>query len=324
MDKKAAKKRSLFKQLRDKVAFRLALYFSKLIPKLPLSVVQSVSSFLGSVGSLLPEKRKDRVKEHLEIAFPPKQYTEDFRKKLLKQTYIAAAQVFLEALWVSAWKEKDDKRLVILQPEKWKKTLALSKEQGKGLAIFTAHIGSPEIIGNWFVRTSGMSTMAVAAHPKNPLIEGPMIKKRESSGLKLVFRGEAGIKTFRHLRQGGALAMFVDHNLKGEGLNVPFFGKEAHTLLAPAKLALQSKAIANTFFILRGKNGQFLFHCDDPIELPDYSKNPQERKKQEAELILEYTKRIENVVRQYPEQYLWMHKRWQKRSDTLPLPSSSS
>lgn len=309
---------------RNRVVVALARLFAWFVPKLPLTVMQRLACFVGRVGALAPGKRKKRVRDHLRIAFPSPEYDADFRKRLMAPAYETTVQIFFESLWVSAWQpDRDDDRVRLNDAENWRRTLELARERGKGLVIFTAHLGTPEIMGRWFVSHCGLPVMAVAARPKIPELVEPMIKRRQSSGLKLVFRGDAGMATLRHLRGGGALIMFVDHNLKGPGVDIPFFGKPAHTLLAPARLALQSGAVATTMFGLRDGTGRFIAHCDEPMELPELSRNKEERFRQEAELALEYTRRIETAIRQYPDQYLWMHKRWQKRSGTLPFPSSS-
>ncbi len=317
------KKHGLMRRIRNWLIVRIALAFGFVVPRVRLEALQRIGVALGSLGAWLPGKRKERVRRHLEIAFPTPEYSEEYRRSLLRPAYITTVQVFLEALWATKWnQERDGWRVEVEDEEKWQRTLAMARERGKGLVVYTAHLGSPEAASPWFASHLGMPMLSVASRPKIKELEGPMIAQRTAGGSQLVWRGNAGLATLRHLRGGGAVIMLVDHNLKGPGVGIPFFGKEAHTLLAPARLALQSGAVANTVFALRGDRGRFVLRCGEPMIMPAMEKDKERRFVQEAELAREYTRRIEDAVRQHPDQYLWMHKRWQERSNTLPYPSS--
>lgn len=316
------KKRGLKKRLRNRAVVLAAKVFGGAVPRLSLETVQTLGGTMGAAAELLSGKRKQRLLNHLEIAFPPGQYDEAFRQSIVGPSYRAMGMMFLEAIWAPAWRPgRDNQRVRIEEEENWRRTISLARERGSGLVLFLAHLGTPELLAPWFISQTGIETMAVAARPSIKGLEPLILKKRGESGMKVVFRGDAGLPTRRHLARGGALAMLVDHNLKGHGVEVPFFGKGAHTLLAPARLALQSGAVANTMFALREGKGRFVLRAGEPIIPEPYARDKDERLRQEANLTAEYTRRIEAMIREYPDQYLWMHKRWQKRSDTLPFPS---
>lgn len=292
------------------------------VPRLPLERAQTLGAALGRAVAMLPGKRRRRVENHLRIAFPDGTMDSAQRAALARESYSALGSFLCESLWVSSWKDKaDNGRVRFANEENWRRTLELARERGRGLIIYTAHLGTPELFGRWLSTNCGMPLMAVAAPSKIAGLQEHMSARRQSGNVQVVLRGEAGSATLRHLRAGGVLVMFVDHSLKGPGVEVPFFGRGAHTLLAPAKLALQSGAVGNTLFALREGAGRFSLECDDPMEIPSYSRDRGERFRQEAVVAAEYTGRIEAAIRRHPQQYLWMHKRWQKRSDTLPFPS---
>lgn len=314
---------SPLRTLRDRALVRAALCFSWLVPKLPLGAVQGLGRVLGTLGGAIPHRRRRRVEEHLRLAFPEKPDAE--RRRLLRASYRGMAMYFLETLWIRAWRpERDGGRVSVVQPENLAETIRLVRAEGRGFVLFTAHLGSVELMGKWIGEQFGIPVMAVAAPPKIEGLEEPLRRQREQGGLRIVYRGEAGPAALRHLRSGGALITLVDHNLKGAGVAVPFFGHPAHTLLAPARLALQSGAVANTLFGLRAAGGRFLVECGEPMRLPPYPRDKQERFREEARLTREYTARIESVIRRYPDQYLWMHRRWQERPGTPSLPPDCS
>lgn len=291
------------------------------VPRLPIGFWQFVGKVLGALASFVPGRRRTRLRDHLEIAYPSPEYSDAYRAKLLRASCQSLVNLFFEGIWASGWKEPDNRRVELLEPQRWEELRAyLESDENKGLVIYTAHLGTFEVVGRWFCNESPKPVMAVASKPKVPEIAEMLREVRQKVGYRLVWRGDAGLATMRHLRAGGVLVMLVDHNLKGPGVAVPFFGKDAHTLLAPARLALQSGARATTAFCLRQGLGKFQVFFEEPLALPPYPRQADERLRVEADLAATYTRRIEDNIRQHPEQYLWMHKRWQKRSDTLPFP----
>lgn len=278
---------------------------------------------MGALAAAVPHRRRRRVDEHLRIAFPEAGPEE--RRRLLRASYQGTVLYVLETLWIRAWDPARDRgRVEVLQKDRFEETMRLVREHGRGFVIFTAHLGSLELMGKWICAELGIPVLAVAAPPKIAGLGEPLQRQREQGGVRVVYRGEAGPAALRHLRAGGAVIMLVDHNVKGPGVAVPFFGRPAHTLLAPARLALQSGAVANTLFGLRAEDGRFLVECGEPMVLPPYPRDREERFVREASLTREYTNRIESMVRNYPDQYLWMHRRWQERRGTLPLPPECS
>ena len=309
------------KQARDRVVVGLMDFFMWLLPRLPIEASLSVSRGLGWVAAQIPGRRQRRVMTHIGYAFPSPEYSEAFRRDLLVRSWQNLAAWGIESLWLPAWKpERDDARIGFSDPAAFEALLATAKERGRGLVIFATHLGTIEILANYFPRRIGLPVMCTAARPKNPELEKRTRALREIGGLKLVYRGEAGVATLRHLKAGGVLLMLVDHNVEGNGVAVPFFGKPAHTILAPARLALQCGATAVTMYCLREPGGRYRIDMDEPIFLEPPPRDEQARFRAEAALVVEYTRRIEAAIRRNPDQYLWMHKRWEKRSDTLPLP----
>lgn len=315
------KNRGFLRMLRNAAIVSGARAFLAVVPLVPLSLLQLLGRALGNVASLVPGRRRRRLRDHLLIAYPSPEHTDRFRARLVAASYRALAQLFFEGIWAVGWKERDNERVEVAEAHRWEELRAyLESDANRGLILYTAHLGPFEIAGRWICAVSPRPVMVVAAKPKIPQVADMVRAVREKAGYRLVWRGDAGLATMRHLRAGGVLVMLVDHNLKGPGVAVPFFGREGHTLLAPARLALQSGARATTTFCLREGLGKFRIVFDEPLALSAYPRDPDERLRAEARLTAEYTQRIEERVRQHPEQYIWMHRRWQKRSDTVAVP----
>lgn len=320
---KKKRKATGWRKLRNAIAVRLIRFADRTVPRYSLETVQRLGAFLGKTACRFPSEKKRRARINLQIAFPDDSYPPTFRKKVLKESFASTGKVFFESVWIPSWKDDEDWRVEFLNEEYWTKAYNQAREEKRGIVLMSAHLGAWELFTGYLPRKLEVPCMGIASEPKLPELEEMLRNRREHSGGKIVYRGEAGVAAMRHLRGGGLLAMLVDHNLRGQGVGVPFFGKPAHTILAPARLALQSNAIVVTMFALRDGYGRLLIQCDEPIDLPKYAKDREERFRQEADLAAEYTTRIEAAIRRHPGQYLWMHRRWYERSDTLPLPADS-
>ncbi len=293
------------------MTWRLALAALRIVPRMSLESAQRLGGALGRTVFTLARARSRRIDDHLAIAMPELPAPE--RARIKRESLEASGLVAMEALWIPAWDNaRDAGRVSVLTPETFEECIATAKARGRGLVLITAHLGCWEVLGRWFLSRMDLPVMGVAAEPRIAELTEPLRRLRESAGIKLVWRGEAGLPAMRHLRAGGCLVILGDHNLKGDGIEVPFFGRPAHTLLAPARLAVRSGATVATMFCYREGLGRAIVHADPPI---DPTPREGESKEQvEVRLTQEYTARIEAAIRRQPGQWLWMHRRWQART----------
>jgi len=301
---------SRLRRLRHAVTVPLVKVAVRLAPKLSFEAAQRIGRFVGRYLIPLARPRVRRIREHLALAMPELPPPE--RARIERETLEATGLVFMEALWVPAWdNERDAKRISIATPELFDRTLVQANERGKGLIILSAHLGPWEILGKWFMSISPMPAMGVAAVPRLAGLKEPMQKLRESAGVKVVWRGEGGLSVLRHLRAGGCMFLLGDHNSKGEGIDVPFFGTPAHTILGVAKLAVASGAMLTTMYCYRRPGGRVEIFADEPLDTAP--REGESRDDVAKRLVREYTARIETAIRRDPGQWLWMHRRWMKR-----------
>lgn len=181
--------------------------------------------------------------------------------------------------------------------------------EGKGLITITSHIGNWELLAGIFT-LKGFKGKAIARRlryePYNRWIE----KLRESTGVETIYRGDSPKEIIRVLKSGAIIGMLPDQDIDSlRGVFVDFFGRPAYTTIAPVKLSLTTGAPMITTFVIRLPDDRYKVVLGDIIR-------PEIRTTREA-AILEYTDRwmksCENVIRDYPEQWGWMHDRWKTK-----------
>ncbi len=179
-----------------------------------------------------------------------------------------------------------------------------SYKKGKGVLIFTAHYGVWEL-GGKFWPESGFKTAVVARRIKNPYVNELVTHIREGSGAKVILARDAVRESIRWLKEGGLLAVLIDHRVTAGGLAIPFFGKPAYTTSLPAILALRYDIPIHPAYCIRdGK--KFKVQIDPAMDFSDLK--PTEEGIQEATLRM--NKVVEGWIRQHPQAWLWIHDRW--------------
>jgi KDO2-lipid IV(A) lauroyltransferase len=181
---------------------------------------------------------------------------------------------------------------------------------GKGAIFVTAHLGLWEMFG-LLARHYGISLTSVYRPVKNPYIDRFMWRYRAARGQTLIPKYGAAPALLRVLRRGGYIALLADQHAKDEGLWLPFLGRLASTTPAPAILALRTGAPIVTGYARR-LPGLYRFEvlCGEPL----FVRPTGDRSADVRNATIEVNRRLESYVRQFPDQWLWMHRRWR----TLP------
>ena len=134
---------------------------------------------------------------------------------------------------------------------------------------------------------------------------------RTRFGNRAIDKKSAARQSLRVLREGGTLGILSDLNTQpNEGVFVPFFGKLACTTAGIATLALKTDAVViPTCAVWNKEKKRYFFHGDPPVELVRTGDHAKDIELNTAN----FAAAIERMVRLYPDQWLWIHKRWKTR-----------
>jgi KDO2-lipid IV(A) lauroyltransferase len=139
---------------------------------------------------------------------------------------------------------------------------------------------------------------------------------RTRFGNRAIDKKSAARQALRVLREGGTLGILSDLNSHPhEGVFVPFFGKLACTTAGVATLALETDAVViPTCAVWNHERKRYFFHGDAPVELVRTGDS-----KKDVELnTARFAEAVERMIRLYPDQWLWIHKRWKTRPNGEP------
>ena len=122
------------------------------------------------------------------------------------------------------------------------------------------------------------------------------------------------MKLMHVLRENTAVGILIDQDTMGvESEFVDFLGLPARTPVGPAQLAIRFGIPVLTLHIARKRNGRYILTIDEPVALSDYSGD-----NGYLELTADLTGRIEEWIREDPQQWIWIHERWARRPGWAP------
>jgi Kdo2-lipid IVA lauroyltransferase/acyltransferase len=191
---------------------------------------------------------------------------------------------------------------------------------GRGAILVTGHFGNWELIG-FTLAALGFPLTAVMRPLDNPYLNEYLMDVRARRGLQLLYKKGASRSAGDILTSGGLLAFIADQNAGRKGQFVDFFGRKASTYKSIGLLAMQYNVPILVGYARR-LSGRFEYEvgCNRIIEPREWAGQPDEL----HWITQEYTRAIESFVRETPQQYLWMHRRWKSRpKDEMQLAAPS-
>jgi len=184
--------------------------------------------------------------------------------------------------------------------------------QGKGLLTIIAHFGNWELMPvtvPLFLKFPKPSYI-VYRPLDSPVLDNMVEHVRTINGNEMIPKGGSGKRIMELLKENHAIAILSDQNVAAqEGVFVDFFGRPACTGVGLAVLALRSGAPVLPMFMARQKSGKYKFILKPLVEISrtgDYEKDLLENTQR-------FTKVVEDVVREYPDQWFWIHQRWKTK-----------
>lgn len=188
---------------------------------------------------------------------------------------------------------------------------ALAK--GRGIIAVTGHLGNWEFAGA-YVAARGVPIDAVTRGAANKLFEAYITKTRQLIGMEVIHDKDAVRKAPRALRDNHLVALVADHDALGLASTfVPFFGRPAKTPRGPAVFALRFDSPVLFMTGVRQPSGRYAFIVK-PVEVTLTG----DRDTDIDAIVVRYTQMLEDMVREYPEQYFWQHRRWRRQPPDTP------
>ena len=287
--------------MKKRIEFYLFQLFKRLVLALPLKSAQRLGSYLGMLAYYLVVPRRRIALENLRHAFPEK--PEQELTQIVKGAFRNFAISFVELLWFPNLTDDGIRNLVRMRnPE----LMVEAFKKGRGMVMLTGHFGNWELIALAVAHITGIPVTIIVQPQSNELVDGVINRHRCLFGNKVVPMGLAVREIIRTLQDGGVIALAPDQSGPMEGPFVEFFGRLVSAHQGPAVFALRSGAPMQMGFMLRQQDGTYEVVLEEisTAGITDYTEE------NTVELTRCYTALLEKYIRQRPDHWLWLHRRW--------------
>ncbi|PSH04482.1 MAG: lipid A biosynthesis acyltransferase [Acidobacteria bacterium] len=247
---------------------------------------------------------------NLELAFPEKSLDE--RKRILKGEYLSLGRLLSEVPKFPEYRLETVDRIAVYDGLE---NYIAARDRGKGVLFLTAHIGGWEI-GSFVHSMHGHWLNIVVRDLDNPLLDRWVRQLRTQHGNKTHDKARYARGLLAAMKRGETVGALMDTNMTPpQGVFVNYFGVPACTAGGIARVAMHTgAAVLPAFTIWDEALGKYRIRFepaiptvltgDDDVDAVTNTQN--------------YTAAIEKIVRAYPDQWLWVHRRWKTRPQGEP------
>jgi KDO2-lipid IV(A) lauroyltransferase len=296
--------------VKELAEYGLGLVLIKIFGVLPRSVAHRAAAGLAWLGFHLARRQKRAGLHNLRMALP--ELSEAEHQKILRGCFHNLGRLLVEFTHFPDLSKSNISEFVIHDGlENYLEGMG----RGRGLIFMTAHFGAWEL-SSFAHALYGYPLKFVVRPIDNPRVESLISSYRTRSGNVPIQRRSAGRDILRALRQNEAVGILFDQNTtRSEGVFAKFFGIPAATTPAIALFALRTgAAVVPGFLIWDAAQQKHRLRLDPPVDLINTGDLDRD--------VLENTKHfneiLEGYVRKYPDQWLWIHRRWKTRPEGEP------
>jgi Kdo2-lipid IVA lauroyltransferase/acyltransferase len=285
-----------------KIVYKLFLVLIFILRKLPKSFLRNFFKFIAYLGFLFARKTNRIIETNLNFVFE-NSLSKDEINKIQKYSYfnmILWVQSLIENLDVS---DEELKRTVKIENEDIIKDLV---KEDKPIILISAHYGNIEML-SCYINKFVTPLSQVARESNFSEVDEFIIKARESSGSKIIFKTGALKKLVKALMKKEAVSLLIDQNINSkDGEEVEFLGKKAYQTASTATLARKFDAYIIPVAIFNEENYNYKIKVYEPI-IPIKTDNEKDDIKQISQLE---ANAISAIIYEDKKQWFWPHKRF--------------
>jgi len=301
---------ALLQKMRYRLEYAPVWLIVKLLGVLPPPVSRAIGVGIAHLFGMLNARLRRVGMRNLEIAFPGK--TAEERRAILSGVFSSLGRALAEFCMFPSYTTANVSRIAVYDGLE---NYNAAKSRGKGVLFMTAHLGAWEV-GSFVHSLMGYPIKVVVRSLDNPYLDRLVEQYRTLHGNQTFSKDEFARGLLAAMRGGETVGLLMDTNMTPpQGVFVDYFGVSACTASGVARVALRTDAaVVPAFTIWDPAVRKYRIHFDPAIQLVRTGDD-------EADAVTNtaiFTKVIEDYARKYPDQWLWVHRRWKTRPQGEP------
>jgi Kdo2-lipid IVA lauroyltransferase/acyltransferase len=296
--------------MREALEYAFAWMLLTAFRLLPRRAALAAGAALGAAAwYLLPRLRRTGLR-NLEMAFPERAQEE--RERILRNLYRNLGRQLAEFCQMSRYTPENTP--TVARYEGLEHYLG-ARDKGAGVLIVTAHLGAWELSSFWHSLMGYPMTMVIR-RLDNPRVDRLVNGIRCLHGNRVVHKDDFARGLLAAMHRGETVGILMDTNMTPpQGVFVPFFGVPACTASGLARVALRTgAAVLPGFMVWEASERKYVLRFGEEIALTQSGNDERDV----VENTARFTAAIEGAIREHPDQWLWVHRRWKTRPEGEP------
>lgn len=291
--------------MREKIEFLLVLAVARVLGWMPRRLARLFAGVLAWVAYRSFGRLHRVGRRNLELALP--ELSAEEHNRILRGVYRHLSWQLVEFCRMPGYTVENVQGWI--RHEGLEHYLA-AKARGKGVLVLTGHLGAWELSG-FYHSLMGHLMSVVIRRLDNRLLDDFVNANRSRHGNRMLHKDDFARGLLRAMREGNTVAILMDTNMTPpQGVFVNFFGLKACTASGLARMALKTgAAVLPAFMLWEAAEQQYVLHFGPELEFVRTGDN-------EADIVAATqvcNDALEAWIRRYPDQWLWIHRRWKTR-----------
>lgn len=293
-----------FREKSEYIAVRLLMALLRYTPEF---VTTSLFRLFGALFFIVARSRRTMCLRNLALAFPEKSDRE--RRAIAWRCFLNIAEFSADSFLILSGKWTPQQIVERVDDSELSKVRRLIEHSDRGILYLTGHLGNWELLGA-FGAIRGFKSHVIARRGSNRLIDDRIVTPlRTRHGNQVFYKENAIRNTIKALKRNEAVSFLIDQKIgPREGVTVRLFGHDVLAVASCALLQIRMQPLVIPAFMVKEGRRRYRLVIGDPVEWID---DGSPRDEQVQKLTQLHQNRIEEMVRVYPDQWFWMHNRFQ-------------
>jgi len=292
------------------LAYAFVWVVLKFVGLLPGSLARAVGAVVARILLVIAPRLRKTAEFNLQLAFPG--WSDAQRQATIRGMTRSLGWMAAEFARMPRYKRQNIQEVIVLDGNE---NFLEGQRRGKGVLFLTAHIGAWEL-SSYAHALYGYPLHYMARPLDNAPLDALVNRYRGLSGNAPIFKNESARAMLKILKDAGTIGILADQNtMPQEGVFVDFFGTRACTTAGMARVALHTgAAVVPGYAVWDAALKKYRLRFEPPLELVRTG----DTERDIAENTQLFAKVTEDIVRKYPEQWVWIHARWKTRPQGEP------